>query len=127
MLRKNKEDKKSKSLPPTEEEFLNFFPIRGNYQWSLNSEGLVEIRVPKFQTKIGKSLCKMVRRDEDLIGKLDKLGSLVWQHCDGSKQVKDILKVVKKEFPDEENIDQRLFLFLQQIDQLNYIDLMKKQ
>jgi hypothetical protein len=36
--------------------------------------------------------------------------------------VKIILENLKKEFPDEKNIDQRLYLFLQQMKNLNYID-----
>jgi hypothetical protein len=35
--------------------------------------------------------------------------------------VKEILEVITKEFPDEKNIDQRLFLFLQQLKALCYI------
>jgi len=52
---------------------------------------------------------------------MDKLGSLVWKNCDGRKTVKDILNLLEKEFPDEKNIDQRLFLFIQQMGSLNYI------
>jgi hypothetical protein len=52
---------------------------------------------------------------------MDKIGSIVWKNCDGTKSVKDILIVLKKEFPKEENIDNRLFLFLQQMYGLHYI------
>lgn len=37
------------------------------------------------------------------------------------KTVKEILDVIIKEFPEEKNIDQRLFLFLQQLRALGYI------
>jgi hypothetical protein len=53
---------------------------------------------------------------------MDKLGSIVWKHCDGKNTLKDILKVLDKEFPKEKNIDQRLFLFIQQMIGLNYIE-----
>ena len=33
---------------------------------------------------------------------MDKLGSLVWKNCDGKNAVKDILELLKKEFPKEE-------------------------
>ena len=39
------------------------------------------------------------------------------------KTVKDILEILKKEFPKEENIDQRLFLFLQKMSSLGYMEL----
>ena len=53
---------------------------------------------------------------------MDKLGTIVWKNSDGEKSVKDILKIIKKEFPKEENIDQRLILFLQQMLSLRYIE-----
>ncbi len=46
---------------------------------------------------------------------------MIWNHCDGTTFVKEILAVITKEFPDEKNLDQRLFLFLQQLRALSYI------
>ena len=63
----------------------------------------------------------MLKRENVFTAHFDKLGSLVWSHCDGRNTVKDILDAVTKAFPDEKNIDQRLFLFIQQIGALNYI------
>ena len=79
------------------------------------------ITVPKFTSKIGKSFCKTLKRDNIFKANLDKLGSTIWKQCEGTKTVKEILDVVTKEFPDEKNIDQRLFLFLQQLRALCYI------
>lgn len=77
--------------------------------------------VPKFTGKLGKSFCKVLKRENTFEAHFDKLGSIIWKHCDGTRSVKEILAVVTKEFPDEKNIDQRLFLFLQQLNVLNYI------
>jgi hypothetical protein len=52
---------------------------------------------------------------------MDKMGSIVWKQCDGKNTVQDILDVLKEEFGDEEKLDQRLILFLQQMKNLNYI------
>jgi hypothetical protein len=49
------------------------------------------------------------------------MGSIVWKHCDGKNTVQDILDVLKEEYGDEEGLDQRLFLFLQQMQNLNYL------
>jgi hypothetical protein len=84
-------------------------------------DGLVRITVPKFTSKFGKSFCKVLKRDNTFSANLDKLGSSIWKQCEGTKTVKEILDVVTKEFPDEKNIDQRLFLFLQQLRALCYI------
>jgi hypothetical protein len=53
----------------------------------------------------------------------DKIGSIIWNNCDGKNTVKDILEIMKKEYPKEEDIDQRLFLFLLQMQSLGYINL----
>ena len=119
MLKKNKE---KKPRVPTVDEFLTYQPKKAGMKWKLKGDGLVEIKVPKFESNFGKSFCKFIKKDNYFAANLDKLGSLVWQNCDGIKTVKEILAVVEKEFPDEKNIDQRLFLFLQQMKGLHYID-----
>ena len=120
MLKKNK---KEKPRLPTEEEFLNFIPKRAEFEWYLNKEGLVEIKVPKFTSKLGKSFCKVIRKDNIFTAKLDKTGSIVWQNCDGKRTVGSILEILKKEFPKEKNINQRFFLYIRQMQSLNYIEL----
>lgn len=117
MARKNKE----KYRPPTAEEFLQYKPRRLDFEWSEKADGLVELKVPKFKSNFGKSFCKVIKKDNMFTANIDKLGSLVWKNCDGRKTVKDILELLKKEFPDEKDIDQRLFLFIQQMGSLNYI------
>ena len=121
MLIKNKE-KKEKYRPPTVEEFLKYKPRRLDFKWSINTEELVEIIVPKFKGNVGKSFCKVIRKDNMFTANMDRLGSLVWKNCDGDKTVGQILEIVKKEFPKEKNMDQRLFSFIQQMVGLNYID-----
>jgi len=116
-MRKNKE----KYRPPTAEEFLQFRPKRRDLDWSKNADGLVELIVPKFNSNFGKSFCKVTRKEDCFTAKMDKIGSIVWENCDGKKTVKTILNKVKKAHPKAENIDQRLFSFLQQMQSLNYL------
>jgi hypothetical protein len=118
LLIKNKE----KYRPPTVEEILHSRPRRADFEWSINSKGLVEIKVPKFKGNLGKSFCKIIRRENIFTANMDKIGSLVWKNCDGNKTVKQVLQIIKKEFPEEKNIDQRLFSFIQQMGSLNYMD-----
>jgi len=106
---------------PTVDEFLLYKPKRLDFKWSTNNEGLVTLTVPKFTGKVGKSFCKVLKRENTFEAHLDRLGSVIWNQCDGTKLVKDILAVITIEFPDEKNIDQRLFLFLQQMKALNYM------
>jgi hypothetical protein len=121
-----KRSKKNKPRLPTVEEFLQFVPIRQDFKWSTNAEGFVELKVPKFKSNIGKSFCKAIRKDDVFVANMDKIGSIVWVNCDGVQTVKQILEKLQKELPDEKNIDQRLFLFLRQMQSLNYIDLLIK-
>jgi len=118
---KNKEKQKKYRLP-TVEEFLQYRPRRLDFEWSTNEEGLVEMTVPKFKGNLGKSFCKVIRKENMFTANMDRLGSLVWKNCDGERTVGQILEIVKKEFPEEKNTDQRLFSFIQQMGSLNYID-----
>ena len=117
LIKKNKKQYR----PPTVDEFLQFRPKLLDFEWS-TEEGLVRIKVPKFKSNFGKSFCKIIKRENTFTANLDKLGSLVWANCDGNNTVKQILEIIKKKFPKEENIDQRFFSFLQQMRSLNYID-----
>jgi hypothetical protein len=118
-----KKNKQTKRRLPTAEEFLQYVPKRAEFKWSTNEEGLVQIKVPKFKSDFGKSFCKIIKKDGTFTANMDKIGSIVWKNCDGKNTVKDILEITKKEYPKEEDIDQRLFLFLQQMQSLGYINL----
>ena len=106
----------------TAEEFLEFRPRRKEFKWYKNSEGIVEVRVPKFKSKIGRFFCRLFKKNNEFIARFDCIGSVVWENCDGKKTVREILEVLKSSFPEEKNIDQRLYLFIRQIKHLGYID-----
>jgi hypothetical protein len=120
-LQRNKKNKKNKSYLLTTNEFLEIIPKKAKFEWSTNELGLVEIKVPKFNSDLGKLFCNVIKKDNYFTARMDKIGSIVWRNCDGKNKVKDILKILEKEFLAEKNIDQRLFLFLQQMNVLNYI------
>ena len=89
MNRKEKQQRR-----PTVEEFLTYVPRRLDLHWSEDADGLVHITVPKFESKVGQKLCKILRKDQELTADMDAVGSLVWKHCDGKNTVADILKTV---------------------------------
>ena len=111
--------RKAKQL--TAEDLLKRKPRREPFEYFIDEKGLVKIKVPKFKSNLGKSICRLFRKEENFTANLDKIGSIVWNLCDGNTTVQQILDILKKEFPDEENLDQRLFLFLQQMYYLSYI------
>ena len=114
--------RKQNNRPPTIEEFLRFKPKRLDFEWHSENDKLVSIKVPKFTSSIGITFCRIIKKDETFTANLDKIGSFVWKLCDGGKTVEDILKKLEKEFTQEKNLDQRLFLFLQQMKNLGYIE-----
>lgn len=107
---------------PTVEEFLLYKPKRLDFEWYVNAKGFVEIKVSKFGSRLGKSFCKIIKKENIFTAHMDEIGSAVWKNCDGEHTVKQILDEIKRNFPNEKNIDQRLFLFIQQMKSLNYID-----
>jgi hypothetical protein len=120
LFRRNKERQQPRL--PTSEEFLQYKPRRLDFEWSEKADGLVELKVPKFKSSFGKSFCKVIKKDNMFTANLDGIGSLVWKNCDGNNTVGQILEIMKKKISEQKNIDQRLFLFLQQMKGLNYID-----
>jgi hypothetical protein len=106
----------------TREELLQFKPTRRDFLWSVDNKDLVHITVPKFQRPIGNKLCKLLHRSATFQADMDKIGSYIWRRCDGKTSVAIILNELKKKFPDEKNIDQRLFHFLFEIRQLDYLE-----
>lgn len=81
----------------------------------------MQVKVPKFTSSVGKKFVKTLRRDNIFTAHFDALGSSVWKQCDGTLTVKEILEKITGEFPDTKDIDQRLYLFLQQLRSLHYI------
>jgi hypothetical protein len=120
-LVRKKKYKQTKSKLPTLDEFLAYVPKRAEFEWSINQEGLVQIKVPKFKGKFGTSFVKLIKKSDTFSANLDKIGSTVWKNCDGKNTIKDILEIMKAEFSGEDDIDQRLFLFLRQMQSLNYL------
>jgi len=112
--------KKERRIPV--DEFLQFKPIRQEYEWVEDDQGYVVIKVPKFTTKLGKSFCNLIKKDQIFEANMDEIGSLVWKMSTGKHTVKDILKELEKHHKNETDLDQRLFLFLQQMKSLNYIN-----
>jgi len=119
-MQRKKNDQPKPRLP-TVDEFLVFIPRRLDFEWITKEDGLVTMKVPKFKSNFGKSFCKILRKENTFDANLDKLGSIVWKNCDGVNTVKQILEILKTDFPDQKNIDHRLFSYLQQMKNLGYL------
>lgn len=113
--------KKRNNPLPTVDEFLGYRPVRIEFPWRTGDDGRVSITVPKFTSKTGARFVKMMHKENTFDANLDALGSFVWVMMNGQMTVQELLEKVKEKFPGEQNIDQRLFLFLQQMQVLHYL------
>jgi hypothetical protein len=74
----------------------------------------VHVQIPKFKSRFGKGLCHLLRRPIYVSIRLDELGSFVWKKCDGATTLEAIFDDLQNNF-DEENLEERLTLFVYQL------------
>jgi hypothetical protein len=76
-------------------------------------DDLVVIRAPRFQSKVGKGLVKVLKRDHEFNLHLDEFGSDVWRLFDGQRTVGEITDLLAQQTGDERKIAMvRLIMFL---------------
>lgn len=78
-------------------------------------DDLVQVRMQKFDGRLGKWLCRVLHRPNYAMVRLDELGSFIWKQCDGSTTIADILTALDEEmgnrFDAEEKLEKRTFYF----------------
>lgn len=80
--------------------------------------GLVRLNVQKFDGRMGKWLCRVLRKPNYAIVNLDQHGSFIWTRCDGSTTLGNILDQLKEELGEgfeKEGIEPRSYYFLYMI------------
>ncbi|MEA2054381.1 MAG: PqqD family protein [Candidatus Thermoplasmatota archaeon] len=78
-------------------------------------EGLARIKAIKFEGKLGKWLCRVLKKQNYIVVNLDEMGSFIWKRCDGKTTVGEILNEMKESMGEkfeEEGMEKRSFLFL---------------
>lgn len=104
------------------ENYLEKIPVRPDFKWTLNEEGLVtfEIENKGFFNKLAQ---KFFKRPKISYIHLDENGSYIWQIVDGEKNIIELGKDVKKHFGDKaEPLYERLAKFFQILDSYGYIE-----
>ena len=88
-----------------------------NRKWETNGSGFTVILVPKFGTHIlGKWLASKMAEPNYRLN-LDAIGTFVWQHCDGMKNIEEIAEKMSKKFgPKVDPVNERLNLFFQSLE-----------
>ena len=82
-----------------------------------------ERKLSKLEKKIFKNLKNRIHRLE-----LDKIGSFVWQQCDGNLSVLEIVEKTKNQFGESaEPAEKRVDLFLTKLAQNEMVKLYRKE
>ena len=107
----------------TREEFLELKPIKNPLlKWSKNSEGNVIINLERKKDKKTSILSKFFPIPEKRKVKLDKIGSFVWDRCDGKHRVEEIVQGLCTEFEmKRKDVEASLSVFLQQLVKRGFI------
>ena len=91
-------------------------PLR-NAKWETTEEGKVVVLVPKFRNKfLVKFILPYLAKPFFRI-KLDDVGSLIWQQCDGATNVSIIAESLKQKFGEAvDPVDERINKFLNHLE-----------
>jgi len=91
----------------------NAKPMRTS-EW-YEEEGFIKIKTVKFEGKLGKWFCDVLKKPNYIIVNLDEMGSFIWKRCDGKTTVEEILEELKesmgKKF-EKDGIGPRSFYFM---------------
>ena len=103
-------------------------PMRTS-EW-YEEDGLARIKAKKFEGKLGKWLCDVMKKPNYIIVNLDELGSFIWRRCDGETTVGDILDEMKKEMGkrfEKEGMESRSFYFMRMLRNRRFLTWKEKQ
>jgi len=78
---------------------LSARPLRNPLlQWERDEEGLVQVRVPRRETRWVKTLSRAFYIPEGKSFSLDEPGSFVWELCDGKMELRSIIQRFAQRF-----------------------------
>ncbi len=107
-------------------EFFQLIPIR-QFEWERDAETQkIIILRPKYLVAWAQKLTRLITGQPFFKIKLDALGSLIWENCDGEHTVQEIYELLQKAFPEEENLKERYTLFVKRLAREKFITLLQK-
>ena len=93
-------------------------------EWEDTEDGLITLLVPKFRGMFGNFITSKMKSPNYEV-KLDRVGSFVWNECDGQKNVLEISEQMKDEFGDEiEPLYERISFFMKTLTASKAIELL---
>ena len=107
-------------------ELTNIYPFR-KCEFEINNELVTVFYVKEKLTFIERTFFKKSSKKPYKID-LDKVGSFVWQLCDGKINVGEITEIVKKHFSEKiEPAKERVEMFIKQMNKNKLISLYEKK
>ena len=86
-----------------------------------NDEGLASIVVPRFRKAWMVKLFLPKNKKNEINLQLDANGTAVWKEIDGTKKVRDIIKSLAEVGEGQEQFDDRVVLFIQNLYRSGFI------
>jgi hypothetical protein len=100
---------------------LELIPQR-NIKWEKNEEQMCVLLKPKFNNSFAKKHLLPRMKKPYFKVKLDKVGSFIWENCDGKRTVNELADLMKEKFGKEvEPLYDRLSVFLQHLEKNKFI------
>ena len=93
-------------------------PIRQT-DW-IEEDGIVKLKIIKFKSKVGRLLCKILRKPNYFLINFDEIGSFIWKRCNGKNSIEEILEELEEKFG-KEKMKERLMIFLNMLKRGGYI------
>lgn len=101
--------------------FYDMVPKR-KFEHKLNSNGKVEIIIPRFDDNfIGRLISKQSSK-ENIKAELDEIGTIVWLAIDGKNTVFDISKKLKEKIDDQKQVEERTVEYLKHLYDSSFVD-----
>lgn len=101
--------------------FLELTPIR-NYGFKKKENGLIDVFVPRFTNKFAQKLLLKYFKNPFFRANLDEFGSFLWENIDGTKNVLQLIDLLKKRFGESiEPATERTLLFFYQLYKSGFI------
>ena len=89
----------------------------------IQKEWQVGFEEPRFLSTFWNRFFVFLGASENLVVRLDKMGSEIWGHIDSERNVRRILSMLELKHPDKENLRDRLVHYLKRLEYHGYIEL----
>jgi len=102
---------------------LKAFPLRNKLiTWELDDKGEASLVIPQKETLWVRLMSKIFMLPDKRVVVLDRIGSFVWEMCDGNHTISQIIKALQKKHQlTRKEAETSLFTFIQQLGKRNFI------